>query len=82
MELGHLCGQVGDLRAGEHSRQRVKSGHVVVEHRPDVLVVPSEDATVAAPDLGEHAVEPRRAEQACAAIELLVVLDEEEVRTV
>ena len=41
----------------EDPRQRILAGHVVVEDGPHVLVVPREDATVAAPDVGEHAGE-------------------------
>ncbi len=82
MELGNLAAEVAYLLLRKDAGQGVTPRNVVVENCPHVLVVPGEQATVLAPDVGEHPMEAGAVKEFGASAEAVVVLVEEEVGAV
>ena len=82
VERRHLLGEVVDLVLGEHARQTVAHRHLVVQDRPHLAVVPDVGATAGRQRIGEEVLVPAPLQELVATVEAVVVLGEEEERSV
>ena len=82
VEARQLAAEPRDLAVGEDSRQAILGLDLLVEDRPHLAVVPDVRLAVAGVDVGEEATERSAVEQPVGAVQPVVVLGEQEERSV